>query len=164
MGFPTQVHGGEQTSVSLKAVRPGQSLATGVGVRWLFYLFLGPLPGKFLVRAPSLAGLIPGKRELVCACVEGSVQKQGQGSSEQIVSPCPLDGFLGPLLSLFPQAHHRGLGGGRWGRCAEVRYPSVYKGAQGWVRGSFSSLRAPPGHRQNSQAPQSPVEGRWGLE
>lgn len=150
--------------MSLKAVRPGQPLATGVGVRWLFYLFLGPLPGKFLVRAPSLAGLIPGKRELVCACVEGSVQKQGQGSSEQIVSPCPLDGFLGPLLSLFPQAHHRGLGGGRWGRCAEVRYPSVYKGAQGWVRGSFSSLRAPPGHRQNSQAPQSPVEGRWGLE
>lgn len=162
MGFPTQVQGGEQTSVSLKAVRPGQPLVTGVGVRWLFYLFLGPLPGKFLVRAPSLAGLIPGKRELVCACVEGSVQKQGQGSSEQIVSPCPLDGFLGPLLSLFPQAHHKGLG--CWGRCAEVRYPSAYKGALGWVRGSFSSLRAPPGHRQNSQAPQSPVEGRWGLE
>lgn len=148
--------------MSLKAVRPGQPLVMGVGVRWLFYLFLGPLPGKFLVRAPSLAGLIRGKRELVCACVEGSVQKQGQGSSEQIVSPCPLDGFLGPLLSLFPQAHHRGLG--CWGRCAEVRYPSVYKGAQGWVRGSFSSLRAQPGHRQNSQAPQSPVEGRWGLE
>lgn len=82
----------------------------GVGERWLFYLFLGPLPGKFLVKAPSLARLIRGKRGLVCACAESSVQKQGQGGSEQIVSPCPLDGFLDPLLSLFPQAHHRQRG------------------------------------------------------
>lgn len=134
----------------------------GVGVWWLLCLFLGPLPGKFLVKAPSLAWLIRGKRGLVCACVEGSVQTQGQGSSEQIVSPCPLDGFLDPLLSLLPQAHHRGLG--RWGRCAEVRYPSVYKGAWGWVRGSFPSLRAPPEHRQKSEERQSPVEGHRGLE
>lgn len=29
VGFPTQVQEGEQTSVSLKAVRPGQSLVMG---------------------------------------------------------------------------------------------------------------------------------------
>lgn len=111
----------------------------------------------------SKSGLAdPREGGLVCACVEGSVETQGQGSSEQIVSPCPLDGFLGPLLSLFPQAHHRGLG--RWGRCAEVRYPSVYKGAWGWVRGSFPSLTELPEHRQKSQERQSPVEGHRGLE
>lgn len=100
-------------------------------VRWSF-------PRKVPCQS-SKFGLADPREKGTCPCLCGKpCSEAGEGSSEQLISPCPLDNFLGPLLSLFLQAHQSQL----WKACYH------------------SPLSE---HGQKSRALQSPVERQRGL-
>lgn len=76
-----------------------------------FLLVVSRFLGKFLVKAPSLAWLIQGKRRLVCTCVEIRVFK---GRTKAIlggfIGLCSLGNFLDPIPILLPSLTTKAVG------------------------------------------------------
>lgn len=132
MGFPTQVQDEEQTSVLLESsvarsvrdwlqLSPGRKRVHACVYPWLcFVLVVSHFLGKFLVKAPSLAWLIQGKRRLSCSWWGNQsvqrqyqgVQSQSQGTSGQLHWPLFLEQLPEPLTHLASPPHIKGSLGG----------------------------------------------------